>query len=323
MNYSTSKWLPKLICIAVAGAGAGPGWAQCPGTPPAPVSVTTGTHATPPIGPNLIAQTFTAPGSGCLQLDSIKVRVQKANSDPSISLSLRLYQTSGGLPDLANPIGAAVDLGTTTSATFVDKIANFNPKPQLQGGMLYAFVLSAPGATGSTGYNAESRQVAASSPYTGGVLYTSAAATPSTFTAQGNRDLVMEIVFSCCDVPDQGCTYSHGFWMNHSEAWPVASLDLGSSSYDQAQLLSILKQPSQGNGLVILAHQLVAAKLNIANGADDTAVAATITASDALIGANVVPPVGSASVPPSTVEGLSQTLDQYNNGAIGPGHCQD
>ncbi|HEX2464955.1 MAG TPA: hypothetical protein VHR17_10045, partial [Thermoanaerobaculia bacterium] len=156
-----------------------------------------------------------------------------------------------------------------------------------------------------------------------GVLYTSAAATPSTFTAQGNRDLVMEIVFSCCDVPDQGCTYSHGFWMNHSEAWPVASLDLGSSSYDQAQLLSILKQPSQGNGLVILGHQLVAAKLNIANGADDAAVAATITASDALIGANVVPPVGSDSVPPSTVEGLSQTLDQYNNGAIGPGHCQD
>ena len=46
-------------------------------------------------------------------------------------------------------------LGTTTSATYVDKIANFNPKPQLQGGTLYAFVLSAVGATGAAGYNAQ------------------------------------------------------------------------------------------------------------------------------------------------------------------------
>jgi hypothetical protein len=103
----------------------------------------------------------------------------------------------------------------------------------------------------------------------------------------------------------------------------VASLDLGTSSYDLAELISILKQPPQGNGLVILAHQLIAAKVNVANGSDDSAVAATIIAADALIGANVVPPVGSDSVHPSTVGALSQPLDDYNNGLIGPGHCPE
>jgi hypothetical protein len=312
-----------ILVVTLFGAMAGGASAQCPVTPPAPVNVTTGTHATPPIGPNLIAQTFTAPGSGCIELTSIKVRVRKANQNPTINLQLRVYQTSGGLPDLANPISAAVDLGTTTSSTFIDKIAVFSPELQLQGATLYAFVLSAPGATGATGYNAESRQVPATSPYTGGALYVSAASNPPSFTAQANRDLVMEIVFSCCEEPESGCTYSHGHWKNHSEAWPVASLDLGTNSYDQAELLSILKQPSGGNGLVILSHQLIAAKLNTANGADDSAAAAAITAADAIIGANVVPPVGSDSVPPSTVEGPSQTLDQFNNGLIGPGHCPE
>ncbi len=324
MNDSRTKtnWLLCLAGGLLLGAVAGPAWAQCPASPPAPISVTTGTlHDTTPIGPNLIAQTFTAPGAGCVQLDSIKVQVKKANQNPTVNLFLRLYQTTAGVPDLSNPIGAAIDLGTTTSATYVDKIANFNPKPQLQGGTLYAFVLSAPGASGSTGYNAQAGQVPAVSPYSGGALYNSAVATPSTFTPQANRDLLMEIVFSCCPVPEGGCTYSHGYWKNHSEAWPVASLSLGSNSYTQAELLSILNQPTLGNGLVSLSHQLIAAKLNVANGADDTDVSSSVAAADTLIGAKVVPPVGSDFILPSSTDALNQALDDYNNGLTGPGHC--
>ena len=37
---------------------------------------------------------------------------------------------------------------------------------------------------------------------------------------------------------------------------------------NQSQLLAILNEPARGNGLVILAHQLIAAELNIAQGAD-------------------------------------------------------
>jgi hypothetical protein len=117
------------------------------------------------------------------------------------------------------------------------------------------------------------------------------------------------------------CTYTQGYWKNHEEAWPVMSLTLGSVNYTKAQLLSILNQSVQGNGLVSLAHQLIAAKLNIAAGADGTDAAAASGAADALIGGLVVPPVGAGYIDPSDTSGLTQTLDDYNNGVIGPGHC--
>jgi len=43
-------------------------------------------------------------------------------------------------------------------------------------------------------------------------------------------------------------------------------------TYQAAELMAILDDPARGNGLVILTHQLIAAKLNIANGADPSAV---------------------------------------------------
>ncbi len=117
------------------------------------------------------------------------------------------------------------------------------------------------------------------------------------------------------------CTYTQGFWKNHESAWPVMSLMLGSVNYSKAQLLSILGQSVQGNGLVSLAHQLIAVKLNIASGADPTDASAAIAAADALIGGLVVPPVGGGYIHPSQTSALTQTLDDYNNGVIGPGHC--
>jgi hypothetical protein len=72
---------------------------------------------------------------------------------------------------------------------------------------------------------------------------------------------------------------------------------------------------------VSLAHQLIAAKLNILNGADPSAAAAAIAAADAQIGALVVPPVGAGYIHPSQTSATTQILDDYNNGVIGPGHC--
>jgi hypothetical protein len=119
-----------------------------------------------------------------------------------------------------------------------------------------------------------------------------------------------------------GCTLSQGYWKTHPQAWPVASLTLGTVVYTAEQLLSILQQQVAGNGLVQLAHQLIAAKLNIANGADGTAVASTIAAADTLIGSLVVPPVGSGSLATSATSALNDVLDNYNTGVIGPGACQ-
>jgi len=126
------------------------------------------------------------------------------------------------------------------------------------------------------------------------------------------------------------CTFSQGHWKTHgpiptgnnSNEWPVNSLMLGTVVYTDLELLSIFNASVGGNGLISLAHQLIAAKLNVANGADDSAIAATIAAADALIGALVVPPVGGGSLAPATTGALTTLLDDYNNGIIGPGHCE-
>jgi hypothetical protein len=117
------------------------------------------------------------------------------------------------------------------------------------------------------------------------------------------------------------CTYTQGYWKNHPEAWSVSGLVLGTVPYTKAELLSILGQPVSGNGLVSLAHQLIAAELNVAAGADPSAASATMAAAHALIGPLVIPPVGGGYLAPATTSPLTQTLDDYNNGVIGPGHC--
>jgi hypothetical protein len=123
-------------------------------------------------------------------------------------------------------------------------------------------------------------------------------------------------------VLNQDCTFTFGYWKNHPDAWPVTSLTLGTVNYTQADLLSILGTPSGGNGLLILAHQLIAAKLNIAQGASGPCCNWIATA-DGLIGGLVIPPVGGGFLDPATVNAAANALDDYNNGRIGPGHCQE
>ena len=117
------------------------------------------------------------------------------------------------------------------------------------------------------------------------------------------------------------CTYTQGYWKNHTGAWPVTNLTLGTVNYTAAQLLLILNQPASGNGLISMAHQLIAAKLNIAAGANSATILASITAADALIGGLVVPPVGVGTISPGTTSALTEALDDFNEGESGPGHC--
>ncbi|MBA2541621.1 MAG: hypothetical protein H0V17_18400, partial [Deltaproteobacteria bacterium] len=74
-----------------------------------------------------------------------------------------------------------------------------------------------------------------------------------------------------------------------------------------------MRTPVKGNGLVSLAHQLIAAKLNLANGADDTSIADEIAAADALIGSRVVPPAGNGYLSTSSTSSLIGALDGFNN----------
>jgi len=117
------------------------------------------------------------------------------------------------------------------------------------------------------------------------------------------------------------CPLGQGYWKNHPDAWPVTQLQLGNQVYDQEQLLSILHQPVRGNGLVLLAHQEIAAKLNIANGADGSCIEQTLADADALIGDLLVPPVGTGYLQPADVSTLADTLDDYNEGALCAPSC--
>lgn len=147
------------------------------------------------------------------------------------------------------------------------------------------------------------------------------------FYQRDGAGAVSGLIFSAT-ITVNGCVRTQGYWKNHTPAWPPfgASLTLGTVSYSPAQLLAILEQPVQGNGLISLAHQLIAAKLNQANGAPTPATVQTaINAADALIGGLVVPPIGSGYLQPSQTSLLTNTLDIYNNGQLsgGPPHCGD
>jgi len=112
-----------------------------------------------------------------------------------------------------------------------------------------------------------------------------------------------------------------GFWKNHAELWSVSSLTLGSQAYAQAELLRLLTSPVAGDASVLLAHQLIAAKLNIANGSDPTPIAGTIADADGLLSsfAGKLPD----GVAPSSVTGRAMVHDasilaSFNGGTSTP-----
>ncbi|GFO66918.1 hypothetical protein GMLC_04970 [Geomonas limicola] len=138
----------------------------------------------------------------------------------------------------------------------------------------------------------------------------------------GHSASASDDAFVICNT--KSCTFTQGYWKNHPAHWPVTSLKLGNTSYTQSQLIAIFETPNAGNGLISLAQQLSAAKLNVANGTRlPSGVQQAITSADQLIGALVVPPVGSGSLSSAQTAALTQTLESYNSGSYpgGPSHC--
>ena len=79
-------------------------------------------------------------------------------------------------------------------------------------------------------------------------------------------------------------------------------------------MLQIFATPAAGNGLISMAHQLIATKLNIASGADPTPISAEVASTDALIGALVVPSIGAGFLAPAICSPHTQALDDFNTG---------
>jgi hypothetical protein len=115
-----------------------------------------------------------------------------------------------------------------------------------------------------------------------------------------------------------------GFWKTHPEAWPVTSLTLGGKTYSEAQVLTILGIPVRGDASLILADQLSAALLNMANGTSSVPVSATTTdAQRLLFGVNLLNPPGvrSSSSSGKKMLNAAEALEAYNSGALLTPNC--
>jgi len=105
------------------------------------------------------------------------------------------------------------------------------------------------------------------------------------------------------------CTLTKGYYKTHA-CWPLSYLSLGSTVYSQAQLEVILAD--MGGGVIQLEQQLIAAKLNVADGA--VAPAGLIEQADAAVDALVAGDV-------LDVLDLIAALDAFNQGQTTAPHC--
>lgn len=130
--------------------------------------------------------------------------------------------------------------------------------------------------------------------------------------------------------PPSFCTLTLGYWKNHPEDWdaagdntPFLTTDLFYNS--GLSYLTILgTPPAKGNAYLILAHQFIAAMLNTGGGASgDASVDAALTGAATYFAGAAAGIPNPADPTRAQLIGWADTLDDFNNGEIGPGHCPD
>lgn len=112
-------------------------------------------------------------------------------------------------------------------------------------------------------------------------------------------------------------TRTRGYWVNHPENWPVSSLVLGNTTYTKEELIGILKRPTRGDKTYSLSAQLIATKLNLADGSEGSCITETVADADAWL---IIYPIGSKVKNNAAGDEIHETLDDYNNGRMCAGH---
>ncbi len=115
------------------------------------------------------------------------------------------------------------------------------------------------------------------------------------------------------------CTLSKGFWKNHPLLWPAPyAPDRPFFSSGLTWYETLWTPPRGENAYFVLAHQYMAAQLNLARGVEaPTEVPHALAEAEAwLAGAMPYP----ARHDPVALE-LAATLERFNDGEIGPGAC--
>jgi hypothetical protein len=114
------------------------------------------------------------------------------------------------------------------------------------------------------------------------------------------------------------CPAGQGYWKS-TPTWPLTELTLGAQVYSQAELLILLHTSVEGDASLRLAHPLIAAKLNVANGSDAAVAAGLIGQADSLLSgfAGKLPyAVEPSSSSGQTMVNLGGVLDSYNSGQL-------
>ncbi len=133
------------------------------------------------------------------------------------------------------------------------------------------------------------------------------------------------------NVPCGGCTLTQGYWKTHSSYGPAPYDDTWALIGENSLFFQSLKSwyqvfwtpPAGGNVYFILAHQYMAAKLNALNGAPPTPeVANALTYAETFFD-TYLPTSKLPKAVRDQAQAAASLLDQYNNGAIGPGHCSE
>ena len=140
---------------------------------------------------------------------------------------------------------------------------------------------------------------------------------------------------------ESGCTNTIGYWKTHAGFGPQEDdlsqylpIWLGTANGDKSlyvdnalMAVNILKEKTFGfpdNGITKLYAQMLAAKLNMAAGADHFDIAEALADADAFLADHDWTDWGNLSGDDKDfVLMLQGTFDDYNNGFIGPGHCED
>jgi hypothetical protein len=114
-------------------------------------------------------------------------------------------------------------------------------------------------------------------------------------------------------------TGTPGYWKNHPEAWPSSTISIGGVTYSVANAISYMGKVSKDKRISLFTA-LVAAKLNVAIGNENSCIAARITEADAWMSLHqLVPgsvPVAAGSEDWQAIAEAHKDLDDYNNGRL-------
>jgi hypothetical protein len=113
-------------------------------------------------------------------------------------------------------------------------------------------------------------------------LYNLAFTAPDTGTVIGAFGAILRSASSGTNA----CPETLPDWRANPDSWPVDSLTLGAESYAKAELIDLVNTPSRANPTdlsLVLAQQLIAARLSIANGSDPAPVASALEQADMLL----------------------------------------